>query len=68
METQNLNPKNQELHNSTPVSSNDPMNTNHRQIYLTGTNVIQLITQIFNISENLQENHKKIYFWYITEL
>ena len=27
------------LHNSTPVSSSDSMNTNHRQIALTGTDL-----------------------------
>ena len=61
------------LHKSTTVSSNDSININHRKISLTGTDnynsklskVIQFdekITQFFNISENLQENHKKTYF------
>ena len=50
-----LNPKNQVLHKSKPVSSNDPINTNQRQISLTGTDHLN--------SENLQENHKYIYIY-----
>ena len=63
---------------SAPVSSNDSINTNQRQVSLTGTDhydsklakVVQFekkITEFFNISENLQENHPKNYisgiFW-----
>ena len=37
---QPLNPKNQLLHNSKPVSLNDPINTIHRQISLSATDHI----------------------------
>ena len=58
---------------SKSVPSNDLINTNHRQFLLTELITLILsysvwakaITQFFNISENLQENHEKLYFWYI---
>ena len=71
---QSLNPKNQVLHTSKPVFFNDPINTNHKQISLTGTDNFnsKLFSlrkkqsfSFFNISENLQENHRKLYFWYV---
>ena len=42
---QSLNPKNQMLHKSNSFSYNDSINTNHRQISLTGTD--HFITQFF---------------------
>ena len=45
-----LNPKNQVLHKSKPVSSNNPINTNHRKISLVGTDHFN--SKLFSLRKN----------------
>ena len=72
---QPLNPKNQLLHNSKAVSLNDPINTIHRQISLSATDLIN--SKLVSLGKTLsfcyftksaREPKEKVYLWNIHDI